>query len=205
MSSVSATSGLTFEEWLNLPDERRYKHAELIDGELRYKFAPLMDGEPVLMDPPAWLHQHVVGELHATIRNWIRAGTGRGCVTREPPVRVNAIRSYLPDVAWYCEERGRPKPGNPYLTGPPDLAIEVLFDSTRAFDLVRKRADYAKVGVGELWLVDPEARNAWILRPPAEAVEPAEFVVVEDIGVDGVLTSPQLPGLKIPFVELLPD
>jgi Uma2 family endonuclease len=120
-------------------------------------------------------------------------------------VRITGARGYLPDVAWYCEERGRPKPGNPYLTGPPDLAIEVLSDSTRAFDLVRKRADYAKVGVGELWLVDPEARNAWILRPPAEAVEPAEFVVAEDIAVDGVLTSPQLPGLKIPFVELLPD
>jgi Uma2 family endonuclease len=205
MSSAPVASGLTWEEYLNLPDEPRYKHAELVDGELRYKHAPLVDGEQVLMYPPTWLRQHVVGELHATIRSWIRAGTRRGCVTMEPPVRITSIRSYLPDVAWYREDRARPAPGNPYLTGPPDLAIEVLSDSTRAFDLVRKRADYAKVGVGELWLVDPEARNAWILRPPAEEMEPAEFVVAEDIAVDGVLTSPQLPGLKIPFVELLPD
>jgi Uma2 family endonuclease len=193
MSSAAVASGLTWEEFLDLPDEPRYKHAELVDGEL------------VLVNPPSWLHQHFVGELHGTIRNWIRAASGRGCVTMEPPVQINSIRGYLPDVAWYREERARPKPGNPYLTGAPDLAIEVLSDSTRAFDLVRKRADYAKVGVGELWLVDPEARNAWILRPPAEAVQPAEFVVVEDIGIDGVLTSPQLPGLKIAFVELLPD
>jgi Uma2 family endonuclease len=193
MTSAAVASGLTWEEFLDLPDEPRYKHAELVDGEL------------VLANPPSWLHQHVVGGIYGFMWTWVRAETGRGSVTMEPPVRITGARGYLPDVAWYCEERGRPKPGNPYLTGPPDLAIEVLSDSTRAFDLVRKRADYAKVGVGELWLVDPEARNAWILRPPAEAVEPAEFVVVEDIGVDGVLASPQLPGLKIPFAELLPD
>jgi Uma2 family endonuclease len=205
MSSVPVTSGLTFEEWRDLPDEPRYKHAELIDGELRYKFAPLVDGEQVRMNPPTWLHQYVVGELYASIRQWIRAGSGRGCVTMEPPVRVNAVRSYLPDLAWFRQERARPRAGSPYLTGPPDLAIEVLTDSTRSFDLVRKREDYAKIGVGELWLIDPDGPNALVLRPPPEAVRPAEFVLVDELKAGDALTSPQLPDLRIPLSELRPD
>jgi Uma2 family endonuclease len=204
MTSMPVASGLTWEEYVNLPDEPRYKHAELVDGELRYKFAPLVDGEQVLMNPPTWWHQHVVAMLVVAIGNWIRGGAGRGCVTMEPPVRVNAIRSYLPDVAWFREERARPQSGNPYLTGPPDLAIEVLSDNTRTIDMVRKRADYAKVGVGELWLIDPEGPTALVLRPPQELVQPADFVLVDELKADGVLTSPQMPALRIPVSELRP-
>jgi Uma2 family endonuclease len=32
--SMAPSSGLTWEDFLNLPDEDRYRHAELIDGEL---------------------------------------------------------------------------------------------------------------------------------------------------------------------------
>ncbi|MGH3612487.1 MAG: Uma2 family endonuclease, partial [Pseudonocardia sp.] len=84
-----------------------------------------------------------------------------------------------------------------------DLAIEVLSPSTRAFDVVRKRADYARVGVGELWLIDPEGPAALILRPLAEATTPGEFVVVDDLDAAGELTSPQLPGLAIRVGGLL--
>lgn len=192
MSSAIVTSGLTWEEFLALPDDPRYRHAELVDGEL------------VLVNPPSWLHQHVVGAIHAVIWNWIRAGAARGTVTMEPPVQITTIRGYQPDVAWYRAGRGRPMPGNPYLTGPPDLAVEVLSDSTRAFDLVRKRADYAKVGVGELWLVDPEAPSALVLRRPAEPTTPAEYVLVEELASGSALTSPLLPGLTIPLASLAP-
>ncbi|MGI9003493.1 MAG: Uma2 family endonuclease [Pseudonocardia sp.] len=191
MSSATATTGLTWEEFLELPDEPRYRHAELVDGEL------------ILVNPPSWLHQQVVGALVALIWTWIRAEPGRGTVTMDPPVRITGIRGYLPDVAWYRDGRSRPAPGNPYLTGPPDLAVEVLSPSTRAFDVVRKRADYARVGVGELWLVDPENPSALVMRPPAQPTEPAEFVVVEELGRDGALTSPLLPGLSIPVGELV--
>lgn len=190
MSTAAPTTGLTWDEFLALPDDPRHRHAELVDGEL------------ILMNPPSWLHQHVVGVLYATIWLWTRAGRGRGTVTMEPPVQISAMRGYQPDLAWYRAGRGRPKPGNPYLTGAPDLAVEVLSESTRAFDLVRERTDYARVGVGELWLVDPEGPSVLVLRLPAEPTTPAEYVLVEDLDAGDVLRSPQLPGLDIPLADL---
>lgn len=204
MSVAPSTSGLTWEEFLNLPDDDRYKHTELVGGELVYKYGPPADGELILVNPPVWLHQHVVSALVAMIWNWIRAGAGRGSVTMEPPVQVLRNRGYLPDVAWFREERSRPASGNPYLSGAPDLAVEVLSPSTRAVDMIRKWADYARVGVRELWLIDPDEPTVFMLRLLAEPTDTAEFVQVDELRVDGVLTSPLLPGLQIPVRDLLP-
>ena len=178
-------SGLTWEEFLELPDEPRFKHAELIDGE-------------VVVNPANWRHQHVVSELVTQLRTWTRGGPGRGGVTLDPPVKINARRGYLPDVAWYREGRHRPRASEFYLEGPPDLAIEVLSPSTRAVDLVRERADYARVGVCELWLVDPDVPTVLVLR----AVDGPEFVLAEELDANGTLASPLLPGLAIPVAEL---
>lgn len=182
-------SGLTWEQFLELPDEPEYKHAELIDGQ-------------VIMNPPTWTHQWVVTRVVVAILRWIDSGPGRGAVTMDPPVQITSRRGYLPDVAWYREERCVAAGRSNRPDGPPDLAIEVLSPSTRTFDLVRKRADYARVGVGELWLIDPDGPAALILRPQADTA--TEFVIVEDLDADGELASPQLPGLTIRVGDLLP-
>jgi Uma2 family endonuclease len=190
MSSATAGSGLTWENFLDLPDDPKYRHAELVDAEL------------VLANPPTWLHQHVVMRLVVALELWIRGGSGRGTVTMEPPVQIRSNRGYLPDVAWFRQEHARPAGGNPYLTGPPDLVVEVLSDSTRSFDLLRKRADYARVGVGELWLIDPEGPSAFVLRRPVGEPDAADFVLIEELSPTDALSSPLLLGLTIPMAEL---
>jgi Uma2 family endonuclease len=92
MSSATAGSGLTWENFLDLPDDPKYRHAELVDAEL------------VLANPPTWLHQHVVMRLVVALELWIRGGSGRGTVTMEPPVQIRSNQGYLPDVAWLTEE-----------------------------------------------------------------------------------------------------
>ena len=183
--ATNLPTGLSWDEFLALPDEQ-FKHAELIEGE-------------VVMDPANWLHQHIVAEFIFLIRSWIREGPDRGGVTLDPPVKITINRGYLPDVAWYRAGRDLPRHGQPYLEGAPDLAIEVLSPSTRTVDLVRKRADYARVGVGELWLIDPDGPTALVLR----RVEGPEFVLAEELDADGTLSSPQLPGLAIRVGDLI--
>lgn len=53
--------------------------------------------------------------------------------------------------------------------------MEVLSPSTRQLDLVTRRADYARAGVHEYWLVDPDAGTMTFLRlrsDPFEEVPP---------------------------------
>lgn len=182
-AATALPSGLTWEQFLELLDQDEYRSAELIDGQ-------------VVVGTPSWLHQRIVAALIRLIGNWAAAAPGRGEVTFNPRVKITYNRGYLPDVAWYAEDRVTPDGSQP--DGPPDLAVEVLSPSTRAFDLVRKREDYARVGVRELWLIDPEGPVAMVLRR-----EGAEFVAVADLEADGLLTSPQLPGLALRLGALL--
>lgn len=174
-------SGLTWVEFLALP-EQELKHAELVDGE-------------VLVNPPSAQHQRVVRNLLYALETWCRADEERGEVTMEPPVQASADSGYQPDLAWYPPERCAP-PGEPAaFENPPALVVEVLSPSTRTLDMVRKRADYARVGVDELWMVDSDESVAFVLRR-ADA-EATEFELVADLGADAELGSPLLPGFAV--------
>jgi Uma2 family endonuclease len=192
MSSATAGSGLTWEDFLNLPDDPKYRHAELVDGEL------------VLVNPPTWLHQRIVLRLASRLEAWTEAGAGRGAVLLDPAVQVRHNRGYQPDIAWYREEHADPMAGNPYLVGPPDLAVEVLSPSTRMVDFLRKPADYARVGVKELWLVEPDGPTVAVLRLPEEPADPPEFVLIDELKPPASLTSPLLPGFEARLTELTP-
>jgi Uma2 family endonuclease len=47
--------------------------------------------------------------------------------------------------------------------GPPDLTVEVLSPGTRRTDRLEKMAEYARAGVREYWIVDPQGRTVEVL------------------------------------------
>ncbi|MCU1602762.1 MAG: hypothetical protein JWO22_3471 [Frankiales bacterium] len=57
------------------------------------------------------------------------------------------------------------------LEGTPLLVVEILSPSTRAKDLVLKRALYADSGVPSYWVLDPESATALVLE-----LEDGEYV-----------------------------
>jgi Putative restriction endonuclease len=74
-------SGLTWEEFLALPDEPRLKHAELLDGA-------------VIVDPANWLHQHVVSELVSCERGRARVQAVAESPWIHPSRSVRVGRTY---------------------------------------------------------------------------------------------------------------
>lgn len=70
----------------------------------------------------------------------------------------NRVR--LPDVMLVAA-----RPQGDAVTDPPLLVVEILSPSTRSEDTIRKSADYARGGVEQYWIVDPELRaiDAWQL------------------------------------------
>lgn len=50
------------------------------------------------------------------------------------------------------------------IEGRPDLLVEILSPSSREHDQLLKRTAYAKYGVPEYWIVDPDACTVALLR-----------------------------------------
>jgi len=147
MAQTKLAGTLTYEDISSLPDDgRRY---EIIEGEL-YE-----------MPSPGSAHPFVIAALIRLLIPLVENLGGRWC-TAPVDVFIPGATPVQPDILVIL-------PGGPVqvvprgIEGAPDLLIEVLSPSNRGHDLLTKRSLYARAGVREYWLVDPDARTIEIL------------------------------------------
>ena len=76
--------------------------------------------------------------------------------------------------------------------GAPDFVVEILSPKTRKLDLEQKRRVYAREGVTELWIIDPDPQTVTVYR----FAEDAEHPVMVKRATE-TLGSPLLPGLAV--------
>lgn len=119
-----------------LPDGQR---AELIDGQI-YNMAP-----------PSAIHQELVMELSATLRNYIRSKQGK-CKVYPAPFAVflnQDLYNYVePDISVICDSGKINEKG---CNGAPDLIIEIVSPSSQRMDYLTKLFKYRTSGVREYW------------------------------------------------------
>jgi len=146
----------TEEDYFALPDTNRL--IELSGGDL-------------IMPPhPTDTHQAVVGELFAVLRTFVRT-RDLGTVRIAPlPVRLWAGKIRESDVLFVSKEHADRIGEDAY--GPPDLVMEVLSPSSWRTDRREKAEEYARAGVREYWIVDPETSTVevFVLRQGVYAV-----------------------------------
>ena len=117
---------LTEAEYLQMEEHSPIKH-EYIDGQI-FAMAGASDA-----------HVTIADNLFALLRNHVR-GSGCRVYISDMKVRLEALnRFYYPDVVVTCDERDRETPQHKSF---PHLIVEVLSDSTEAFDRGDKFADY---------------------------------------------------------------
>jgi Uma2 family endonuclease len=117
------------EEYLQLEKESDVKH-EYIDG-YAYAMAGANDA-----------HVTVSGNLFALLRNHVR-GSGCRVFISDMKARIEkSNRYYYPDVMVICDERDKENTQEKKF---PCLIVEVLSDSTEAFDRGDKFADYQQL------------------------------------------------------------
>jgi Uma2 family endonuclease len=81
---------------------------------------------------------------------------------------------------------------------PPDLVVEVSSPSTRRYDLVVKRAHYARIGVPEHWFVDLDADRVEVSRLSADG-----YGAPLTLGAGETIHPPGLPGLAVEVDDVL--
>jgi len=102
-----------------------------------------LQGQMVAMAGASKVHVIVTGNLSALLVNHLR---GTGCISYaiDMKVRLPALNVfYYPDLAVTCDDRDRRSDEDFILH--PKLIIEVLSDSTEAFDRGDKFADYKSI------------------------------------------------------------
>jgi Uma2 family endonuclease len=142
----------------------------------------LIDGVVTVSPSPLPVHGEIVQEVLTQLGLQKRSGATIRTFT-EIDVRLSDRVVYRPDISVYLASRLPPHPQR--LTLPPDIVIEILSPGTMAADLITKRDDYGRFGVGEYWAIDPADASIrlWRKRPAGFVQEPAPADRVESAAV----------------------
>ena len=118
--------------------------------------AELIDGQIYDMAPPSPMHQELVMELSATLRDYIKKNGGP-CKVYPAPFAVflnEDDRNYVePDISVICDSS---KVDNRGYQGAPDFIIEIVSPSSQRMDYLTKLFKYRTAGVREYWIIDPK-------------------------------------------------
>lgn len=184
LPGMASSTLLTADDLARLDDPDGLPH-ELVRGVLHLVTPSVPAHGSVVMRVSAALSQHVypheLGELF---------GESTGFLLERDPDTV-----LCPDVAFIASRRLPPEGlGRSFLALAPDLAVEVLSKSNRPGEVRGKVADYLRLGVRCVWVVDPRQRTVRI-----HTADEAERLV----GEDGILDGDELlPGFRCPVAWL---
>ena len=158
----------TLEDYYALPDERR---VELIDGEIFDMAAPSAE------------HQMILGELYILFRACADAH-GLPCRIFFAPCDVqldNDDKTMVqPDLFVLCHDFDRNRRS---IAGAPDLAVEILSDSTRSKDLLLKTYKYKNAGVREYWIIDPRDHTVLVYDFSDDSLKPEKYTFDDKVPV----------------------
>jgi len=141
----------SYEEFLELTKET----------EERYEY---IDGEIYLMMSPRTAHQTALTELFGIFYNWFQ---GKKCTPLVAPYDITLRRNQdninivQPDIMVICDLEEK-LGSDDYYKGIPTLVVEILSESTRSKDLVKKLDLYMSCHVQEYWIVNPISREVTV-------------------------------------------
>lgn len=134
----------SYEEFLQLTE----------DSDQRYEY---IDGEIYLLTSPRASHQKILGELHVIFYQWFQ---GKDCrpmlapfdiTLKRNPENINVVQ---PDLMVICDLEEHLN-GKDYYMGIPTLVVEIISESTRSKDMIKKLDLYMSTGIKEYWIINP--------------------------------------------------
>jgi len=185
MASLPHSKTVTYEEWLRMP-EVQDAIEEVVNGEIR------------IMAEPKWNHSEIVDNLASAIRPQLNP--------REVKVKVSSFNLIIrrvpltvrvPDLAIFQASTIVERDGQ--IHSPPQLAVEVRSPSNTRRERAEKLADYASLGVPEVWAFSPEDRTVEVLY-----LENGQFRR-HALLTDGVLRPKLFPNVEVQISEIWPE
>ena len=170
----------TYRDYLQLPEQDR---RELIEGD--FYMAPA----------PNIRHQTISGNLGMILRDFVRRNKLGVVLLAPTDVVLSDLNVVQPDILYISNERREIITEN-NISGAPDLVVEILSPSTASRDRELKLGLYARFGVREYWIVDPDESSVQVMELGTEGYD--------TIGCydSGEVESSVLPGFHIAIDEI---
>lgn len=151
-----------------------------------------------MVPSPSVAHQEISKRLYRALLEWIE-DRGLGKVYFAPlDVVLSEYDVVQPDLLYVSNDRvGIIKEAN--IWGAPDLVVEVLSPGTAGWDRKIKRQTYARFGIRELWLADPESRSIEVAT-----LKDGDLSTAGVYPLGSTLVSPILPGFKLSIDTVFP-
>jgi len=178
---------INYEDSLTMPEN---KLEEIVHGESRF------------LPPPNKKHGYLLTKLSKVLDRQLDGGayevlsqcTGLG-IERAP------LTYRIPDLMVFRTEDLRrdrvPTAANdPYIWTVPELIVECLSSSNRKGSIQELLADYARIAAPEVWLLDPQARQAAAYRYESGELKPSQTID------SGQATPLRLPKVTVGLAEL---
>ena len=142
--------------WPPLQGEWTYDdYARLPDNSMRYE---VIEGDLYMNPAPRPKHQRIIALLHGHLWEYLKAQPGGEVFFAPIDVNLPDLTSPVqPDLLFIAADQ-LDIIKEDFIEGVPDLMVEVLSPSNPAHDRLTKFQVYARAGVREYWLIDPDAR-----------------------------------------------
>jgi Uma2 family endonuclease len=183
MASLPNTKLLTYEEWLEMPE---VNDEEVVNGEIRIM--------PAARANHAFIVAHTQRALMMQLDQaqfYVLAGSF-GIV-----IRVSPLTCRTPDLAVF--DRGTFVEVDGYFRSAPELAVEVLSPRNTLKDVRQKIADYAFLGLPELWVFSQDDRIVEVLLLEGGRLRRNALLA------EGVLKPTRFPHVQIDIASIWPD
>jgi Uma2 family endonuclease len=183
----TSTRLINYEDSLTMPENR---------------FEEIIHGESRIMPPAIKQHNYLVRKLSRVLERQLdeteyevhSQGSGLGVertplTYRIPDLMVLRVEALRQDSAQTAEN-------DPYIWTAPDLLVECLSPSNRKGSIQELLADYARIAVPEVWLIDPQPPQFTSYRYDSGALKP--WLTTETGPVSPLL----LPNVTVDLAEL---
>ncbi len=171
----------------------KFTHADLLaipdDGKRR----EIVNGEPFVTPSPNLEHQRISQRLETAFTDYLKQHPIGEFFHAPLDVILSEFDVLEPDVLFVLNERRTILDRKDWVRGAPDIVLEILSSSTESNDRGPKLKAYARFGVPEYWIVDPEERAIEVYLLGKEGYEPPRIFREQES-----LTSLVLPGFALP-------
>lgn len=175
-----STRRLTYRDFVRFPDDGR-RHE-------------LIDGKHCVTPSPSFRHQRLVMRLARAFWDYLDLHPAGEMFCVPVDCVMSPFDIVVPDLLLIDNDQ-TDIVTKKNLRGAPALIAEINSPSTKSRDRRQKRELYARAGVREYWIIDPDANTVTVFRRTPEG----EFPMVATLHATTAdsLTTPMLPGFAL--------